>query len=899
MKMMRKTAANAVEDDAKPARPDRAPLWSRLGSRLGGPRSAHLQLSARTIVGHLVATDRDLWAWYALGPQMWSFRTPNDRELLWEQVRNRLAGLGGHAVKLRVSSKPFPTYEFARKLAADTPDPLPPSPGGDFDQFLERQQRRLLTAPVDESVTMLGVRLTQPPKASTLRALYTADATAGEPGPELARMLEELRQINELVDGAGLDAKPLTPQQMSWLMHRSVAPGMPVAIDPAPAGAIWEHDDLYAFTDPVEWIYTPMGPTVRVEAKIRGRIVTRHVAVLSVGRMPDRQFPEDGLAPWMLATARLGYPVEWSVSGVLLGAAALTPRVDYDRQRALGIKKHYQEHEEMPPPAVDRAITQAVLTYDEVTEGEPREAVRFEGPIRAAVYADTERECLERVRNLIDVYGDHHRIELAHPAGQRDHLREFIPGEAWSKTGFQRKMSVGYLAAAMPHVSSNLGTPAGPYIGYTVGTARRAVRFDGHYGMEWLNTPGVFPLVADPGGGKSFGSGTLAAMGAERGEPTILLDPSGPLSRLCELERFKPYARALNLTESEPGTLAPWQLIPEPEPHQYDSDRKFERAVRLAKAERMQLGYDTFRMLMPEGLLRDAAIDETLHEAVRAMGGEVTVNSRQVWSVLRSMGSDPADRIAKRLEEAAGMPLGELIFPATDDMDLSGQAEDKRLVVITMPGLVVPNPDTPREHWGLEEMYTQPLLHLAAFYTSRFIYRRPMKERKNIILDENHFMGNWGSGRALMMRLSRDSRKWDTAVYPASQHPDDILNVGRVESLIGGAFVGRIEDLETAQAAMRLVRAPIDYAPVVQKLSPRPAPGEAIDVARTGEFVFLDPYGRVDKFRFDATWWPELEKVLDTTPGHRRLGTGTAGPSPFIDDARNLFRVDENRGVVA
>src|SRR6266545_4370512 len=278
MKIMRKTAANAVEDDAKPARPDRAPLWSRLGSRLGGPRSAHLQLSAHTIVGHLVATDR---------------------ELLWEQVRNRLAGLGGHAVKLRVSSKPFPTYEFARKLAADTPDPLPPSPGGDFDQFLERQQRRLLTAPVDESVTMLGVRLTQPPKASTLRALYTADATAGEPGPELARMLEELRQINELVDGAGLDAKPLTPQQMSWLMHRSVAPGMPVAIDPAPAGAIWEHDDLYAFTDPVEWIYTPMGPTVRVEAKIRGRIVTRHVAVLSVGRMPDRQFPEDGLAPWM------------------------------------------------------------------------------------------------------------------------------------------------------------------------------------------------------------------------------------------------------------------------------------------------------------------------------------------------------------------------------------------------------------------------------------------------------------------------------------------------------------------------------------------------------------------------------------------------------------------------
>ncbi|MGL5809952.1 MAG: ATP-binding protein [Nocardioides sp.] len=897
---------------SNPSRPNKK---NKKWRSFGGERSARMDLAANSIVGHLVVTDNSLWAWYELTPQKWSFRTPDDRELIWDQIRNRLAGLSGHAVKIRVSSKPFPTYEFARRLAEDTPSPLPPSDGGDFDTFLERQQRRLLSASLDETVTMLGVRLGVAPKAAVLKSLY-AHSHAQSALPEAAaEVLAELRRVNELVGGAGLDGVPLSPAQMQWLMHRSIAVGMPVQVGPRldaselirsfeddprdgggagsaayGPGAVWESDDLYAFTDPVDWIYSPMGPTVRVEAKIRGQLITRHVAVLSIGRMPDRRFPEDGRSPWMLATARLGYPVEWCASGILSTMAGAIPKADYDRQRAVGIRKHYDEHEELPPPAVARAIDQSVQTYDEVTEGEPRDAVRFEGPIRAAVYGETEAECLKRVRNLIDVYGDVHRIEVVHGGGQRAMLRELIPGEPWSTVGYQRRMSVGYLAAAMPHVSSSLGTPTGPYVGYTAGTARRAVRFDGHLGMEVLNIPGVYPVVADPGGGKSVLSGAIAALGVERGEPTILLDPSGPLGRLCEMERFKPFSRLMNLTESEPGTLSPWQLVPEPLKGHYERDRDFDRAVRSARAERCQLALDTFRMLHPEAMLRDPRVDEVLRDAVRTLGGAVTVNPRDIFPVLEGLG-EVGIRIAKTLRDAAEFPLGELLFPpdAHTALELAGQAEDKSLVVITMPGLAIPDPNTPREYWGVEEMYAQPLLHLAAFFTSRFIYGRPMRQRKNIVMDENHFMGNWGSGRALMMRLSRDSRKWDTAVYPASQHPDDILGVGKVESLIGGAFVGRIEDLDTARRAMKLVRAPESYATVAQKLSPRPAPGGNLDVARTGEFIFLDPYGRVDKMRFDVSWYPELKEALDTTPGYRRVAQQNAGPSPFVAAASGLF----------
>ncbi len=116
-----------------------------------------------------------------------------------------------------------------------------------------------------------------------------------------------------------------------------------------------------------------------------------------------------------------------------------------------------------------------------------------------------------------------------------------------------------------------------------------------------------------------------------------------------------------------------------------------------------------------------------------------------------------------------------------------------------------PPEGTDREFWGAEERYTQPLLHLAAFFASKFVYSRPRNERKNIFLDENHLMGQWGSGRAFFVRLSRDSRKWNTAVGAASQHPDDHLSIGRVDALIGSAFVGRLTSPTAAAKACQLL----------------------------------------------------------------------------------------------
>ena len=54
----------------------------------------------------------------------------------------------------------------------------------------------------------------------------------------------------------------------------------------------------------------------------------------------------------------------------------------------------------------------------------------------------------------------------------------------------------------------------------------------------------------------------LGYLAARRGVQVTLLDPSGPLARLAAMPELAPYARVLNLTGSEQGTLAPYAHLP-------------------------------------------------------------------------------------------------------------------------------------------------------------------------------------------------------------------------------------------------------------------------------------------------------------------------------------------------
>ena len=105
-----------------------------------------------------------------------------------------------------------------------------------------------------------------------------------------------------------------------------------------------------------------------------------------------------------------------------------------------------------------------------------------------------------------------------------------------------------------------------------------------------------------------------------------LLDPSGPLARLCDMPELRPHARVLNLTGSEQGTLAPYSLIPTPIRGEFTTgatgDREFEIAVSNARAERRMLVQDICMMLVPPQVAREASTATLLRHAVRQVPAE-------------------------------------------------------------------------------------------------------------------------------------------------------------------------------------------------------------------------------------------------------------------------------------
>ena len=409
--------------------------------------------------------------------------------------------------------------------------------------------------------------------------------------------------------------------------------------------------------------------------------------------------------------------------------------------------------------------------------------------------------------------------------------------------------------------------------------------FDTHYATEVRETSGLVPIVGSLGSGKSVLAGLITYEAARRGITSVMLDPSGPLARLCQLPELADAARHIDLTSAPPGTLNPYSVVPIPRPDEYPTADALEEAKTLAAQDRKLLALDVATMLLPPALASAPRTRLLLSEAVRATKG-VPVTS--LWTVVEHLdrrGDESARDIAAYLRDMAEMPLARLFFPAGPVGERASESAPV-LTVLTMPGLVLPPPNVPREHWSTSEQLAVPLLHLASWYASRTIYGRARAERKLVALDETHFLGEWGAGRALFTRLGRDSRKWNTCVLAASQNPGDVLGM-EVSNFISAAFVGRIEDEQVAADALRMLRVPagVGYESVLARLSPRSAPG-----VRSGlrEFVMRDVDGNVDRMRVDLDHLPHVLASLDTTAAPS--GRDVAG-QPALPEAPETQRV--------
>ncbi|MGW5667915.1 ATP-binding protein [Micromonospora sp. NPDC003776] len=863
------------ERSGRPAKPVRPPKIKF------GDRDPSVELAITEIAGHLTFTPNTVTAWYWLPEVRWAFRPDAEREALLSAISEQYAGLAGFRLHLRRTTRPFPADEWARTVDAHTAAPLPDVPGtAGWADHLVAAQRHLMAVNHAEGQTYLGVTFARRSLGDSLTERLLRTFGRGTADGERRRLGRTVEQFDEVLGAFGMRGRRVTAQELEWLLYRSVALCMapPGTLSPITNGR-WERGDLLALTEQVERYRTPYGSTVKLVNRMTGE--ERHVAVLAVGRMEPLEIPERH-EPWLHFHERLPWPMELSTRVDILGPGDSFRNLEHRLRMIRSQQLDYAEHGIDAPPELERLAKRALVIGDEMTTGLPVDSARAHGWHRIAVGGRTREECLERARRLIQLYSRELRISLQHPKNQDWLAREFIPGEPIANTGYVRRMPVNLLAAALPQAASTVGDRRGDLIGRTAGTCRRPVFLDLHFPMEVRERSGLAVFVAEPGGGKSTLLGALGYLAARRGVQVTLLDPSGPLARLCAMPELAPYSRVLNLTGSEQGTLAPYALIPTPLRSEFSpgaaGDREFEIAVSNARAERRMLVQDICMMLVPPQVAREASTATLFRHAVRQVPAEETSTLDDVVRTLQELDDDAGRELANLLLDTAEMPLAMLFFGRPPEGLLGA---DAALTVITMAGLRLPDLKIEREYWSAEEALALPMLHTAHRLAVRRCYGGSMSSRKLVGLDEAHFMEGWRSGRSFLVRLARDSRKWNLAALVASQNPKDILGLD-VQNLVSTVFVGRIaEDTEIASEALRLLRVPVNdgYEATLASLSQ----ADAGSANRLGfrEFVMRDVDGRVQKVRVDVSYVDGLLEHLDTTPA---AVARAAGQLPTLAD---------------
>ncbi|MEV1329557.1 ATP-binding protein [Micromonospora costi] len=848
-----------------------------------GDRDPAVELAITEIAGHLTFTPNTVTAWYWLPEVRWAFRPDAEREALLSAIAEQYAGLAGFRLHLRRTTRPFPADEWARTIDAHTVAPLPDVPGTpSWADHLVAAQRHLMSVNHAEGQTYLGVTFARRSLGDSLSERLLRAFGRGTAEGERRRLGRTVEQFDEVLGAFGMRGRRVSAQELEWLLYRSVALCMspPGTLSPVTDGR-WERGDLLALTEQIERYRTPYGSTVKLVNRMTGE--ERHVAVLAVGRMEPLEIPERH-EPWLHFHERLPWPMEISTRVDILGSGDSFRNLEHRLRMIRSQQLDYAEHGIDAPPELERLAKRALVIGDEMTTGLPVDSARAHGWHRLAVGGRTREECLERARRLIQLYSRELRISLQHPKNQDWLAREFIPGEPIANTGYVRRMPVSLLAAALPQAASTVGDRRGDLIGRTAGTCRRPVFLDLHYPMEVRERSGLGVFVAEPGGGKSTLLGALGYLAARRGVQVTLLDPSGPLARLCAMPELRPYSRVLNLTGSEHGTLAPYALIPTPRRSEFSTgaagDREFEIAVSNARAERRMLVQDICMMLVPPQVAREASTATLFRHAVRQVPAEETSTLDDVVTTLSQLDDDAGKELANLLLDTAEMPLAMLFFGRPPEGMLG---PDAALTVITMAGLRLPDLKIEREYWSAEEALALPMLHTAHRLAVRRCYGGSMSSRKLVGLDEAHFMEGWRSGRSFLVRLARDSRKWNLAALVASQNPRDILGLD-VQNLVSTVFVGRIaEDSEIASEALRLLRVPVDdgYEATLASLST----ADATSASRLGfrEFVMRDVDGRVQKVRVDVSYVDGLLDHLDTTPAAVAAAAGVLPSVPLPD----------------
>jgi hypothetical protein len=379
------------------------------------------------------------------------------------------------------------------------------------------------------------------------------------------------------------------------------------------------------------------------------------------------------------------------------------------------------------------------------------------------------------------------------------------------------------------------------------------------------------------------------------GDYAVAIDPAGEWATAAKLVGAPGRVSVVDMSSDDAtvaGLLAIRRLIPDPNPGdvKYRTPDGTTNLVMLdadrqrARAERLTVSQDSLRQLVDTDTWADPLRRNALKDAAAECDGDLWAaidwldrpdEERHVdpvtgqATILNQGGCDERRRLARDLTAMAHGPA-RVVFPYRGDDGRVVEPEDglldSQVVVITMQGMQLPAPGSDRDHWDSSERAAALTMRLAAYLGRRLIEVRPRRARKALIIDEVSWLANWDQGSSWIASFVRHLRRWNTALFLMTQHPDDLKRLDpEGNTFASGGFVGATKQIEVAEMSLRIIRAAVALAATATKLSLVKDPVRGL-VKMPGEFIWVDWQGRCMRVRLDIEAFPVLAALTNTTP---------------------------------
>jgi|GEM_PF-5099175 len=537
----------------------------------------------------------------------------------------------------------------------------------------------------------------------------------------------------------------------------------------------------------------------------------------------------------------LPFPVDWC-----LHVKAIQNR------EAMAVVRREQERLQDQVQNIDRAVLPQALiaaaddiAHMESVYSDPSGEPLVEAWLTFIIAAPDPKLLRHRVEALTDRYRG--LLDLEFPHGEQYQLfLQTLPGMPVLVDDYSLPMEPGALAAGGLRTTDRVGDYTGPFIGWTVATARRQPVLLDLPRLMLVNKPANMALIGEPGTGKSVAMKLLDTLYAYRGARLAIVDPKNEYPpafavdetlrgamRVVDTLGYATGGRTLDIEgrRADIVGLTPCGIA--------GDDRQLAREIAQEYLE-LLLG------LSPEDLRYGA-----LMTAMEQWQQDGALSLRPVidWFLAPARVREEQN-LGQLLAQYARMPLGRLAFAEAErgDRAVVTTLLNSQINIFPILSLKIQRD----EERGRQPKTTTQLLSEGHLYLIGRAFERLMHlqttEPKIFQFDEAWKLAQVSQGRQVLSSIGREGRWKKASLIVASQYPWDLADYG-LEASLPVIAIFRAEKRRAAELSLELLG--LDKG--------RPGLVDEVLTLATGQCLLRDADGRVGRVQIT----PVPSRLLD------------------------------------